>query len=241
MTWVSLLAGDIPAERLARNMNAYLKMYCQGIKFGCPNAALLGICAGDLVHPSIILPDSTKYTYVYFISCQGEVTKKGTRQQALNQYGYTCTPDLSCAKLHAKIEKSEGHAVQYGRMQAAYAQQWAKLHPQSGGLFNASAAVTAAIMRPHAPGLLAGPSLHTVRAAHVSTAAKQQVFGLGEPPETVLNTLHRLQWDAMMQRQQAQKMRPGVCLYDSLPCASDCYWLSYPLLVDFDRLCRMKH
>ena len=126
MIWVSLLAGDIPAERLVRNMDfqVYMKMYCQGIKFGCPNAALLGIRASDLVHPSITLPDGTKYTYVYFISCQGEVTKKGTGQQALNKYDYTCKPDLSCAELHAKIEKSKGHAVRYGRMRAADARHF---------------------------------------------------------------------------------------------------------------------
>ena len=80
------LFACIPAERLVRNTNfqVYLKMYCQGIKFGCPNAALLGIRACGLVHPNITLPDGTKYTYVYFISCQREVTKKGTGQLALN-------------------------------------------------------------------------------------------------------------------------------------------------------------
>ena len=128
------------------DLHVYIKMYCQGIKFGCPDAALLGIRVCDLVHPSIILADGNKYTYVYFISCQGKVTKKGTGQQALNKYDCTCAQDLSCAELHAKIEKSKGHAVWYGRMRAADAQQWAKLHPQSGGLFNASAAVTAATM-----------------------------------------------------------------------------------------------
>ena len=67
MTWVSLLAGDIPAKRLVRNKNfqVYLKRHRLGIKFGCPNAALLGIGASHLVHPSTILPDSTKYTYMY--------------------------------------------------------------------------------------------------------------------------------------------------------------------------------
>ena len=113
MTWVSLLAGDIPAECLVRNMNfqVYLKMYCQGIRFACPNAALLGIRASDLVHPSITLPDGTKYTYVYFIICRGEVTKKGTGQQTLNQYDDTCAPDLSCTASHVLIEKSQGHAA----------------------------------------------------------------------------------------------------------------------------------
>ena len=153
------------------------------------------------------------------------MTKKGTGQQALNQYDYSRAPDYPCAESHAHIEKSDSHAVWYGRMRVADAQQSAKLHPQSGWLFDSSAAVTAATMRPHAPGLLVGPSLHTARAARMSTAAKQQGFGLGQPPETVLNALQRLQWDAMMQRQQAQKMRPRVCLCGSLPCASDWYWL----------------
>ena len=167
------LAGDITAEKLVekKDFQVYLKMYCQAIKNGCRNAAWLGIRANDLVYPNVTLPDATEYTYVYLISCQGEVTKNARGSSVLVKVDMAVAPDLSCCEKHARIERHKGHAIRDGRMLAADAQQWAQLHPKPGGLFNASAAVLTTTTRPHATGLLAGPSLHT---RHLTSLASRQ-------------------------------------------------------------------
>ena len=175
-------------------------MYCQAVKYGCPNAGFLGIRASDLAHPNVTLSDDTKYTEVYFISSQGEATKNARGSSVLFKVHMALAPDVSCLDKHASIERKQGCDVR--RMRIPDAEQWTRLHPHSGGLFNAPAAAITAIMRQHAPGLLAGPSLHTVKAAHISSSAKQQVFGVGQPPEAVLSALHKSQWDAMVARQR---------------------------------------
>ena len=91
-----MLAGDIPAECLVRNMNfqVYLKMYCQGTKFGCPDAALLGICAIDLIHPSTVL------TRWYQLPRRGD--KKRHRAASLERVGFHMRTRLFLRKVACK-------------------------------------------------------------------------------------------------------------------------------------------
>lgn len=107
------LAGDITAEKLVekKDFQVYLKMYCQAIKNGCRNAAWLGIRANDLVYPNVTLPDGTEYTYVYVISCQGEVTKNARGSSVLVKVDMAVAPDLSCCEKHASIERHKGHLL----------------------------------------------------------------------------------------------------------------------------------
>ena len=213
--------GDKSAAYLVQKQDfqVYMNLYCQAIYNGCPNAGRLGIRASDLAFPNISLPDGTQYTYMYLVSCQGAVTKSARGSHILVGQQLAQSPSMSCAEKHAIINQTKGYTVRYGRLRRADAEQWAQLHPNPGGLFNASAAVAAATMRPHAKGLLAGPRLHTVKAAHVAAASKRSVFGVGQQQETFLNDVYRAQWKAMLDRIRQSKLRPAVC---SLTCIVFC-------------------
>ena len=211
------IAGDIAADLLTStpDFQVYLQLYCQAVKQGCTSAAYIGIRASDIAFPSVTLPDGTEYNYIYLVSCSGKVGRNAAGTAMLQCIDMAAAPMPSCAEKHASINAQLGFELRYGIVRAADVEQYKQVQQHPSGLFNAATAFNTAVVQPHAVGLCKGPALHTVKASHISAAAKRHVLGRGQPQATLLLDFQRRLYRATSERIASRRLRPAVslCLY----------------------------